>query len=326
MGEITSDKTTLERQLISTLSTGEFCSGQALGELLGVSRTAVWKHLQKLGELGLNVESVKGLGYRIPGGLSLLDDTAIFADIEPESRSQLSRLEVHHKIDSTNAYLSNMGDAAAGVAVLAEYQIGGRGRRGRSWVSPYGKNIYLSLGWRFDDGASRLEGLSLAVGVAVCRALGAPQGLALKWPNDLLFEERKLAGILIEMQGDPNGSCQVIVGVGINQGMLQGFQGIDQPWADVTEFCDWTRNQLAARVISELVPVVGGFSQGGLEPFLEEWNRWDLCKDRDVRLITPGREITGTARGIAANGALVLERDGMQEQYSGGEISLRFQS
>ncbi|MGI9295270.1 MAG: biotin--[acetyl-CoA-carboxylase] ligase, partial [Pseudomonadales bacterium] len=209
--------------LLSLLSAGQYVSGQELANALGVSRTAVWKQLNKLDEYGLEVESVKGRGYRIAGGIDLLDAASITAGMTTLSRNLLSRLDVRETVGSTNA--EAMAQIAAGCGsgyvCTAEQQSAGRGRRGRQWVSPYARNLYISAVWEYSQGAAVLEGMSLAVGVVVARALKAC-GVApvqLKWPNDVLHEGAKLGGILLEMTGDAAGACQVVVGIGLNVSM-----------------------------------------------------------------------------------------------------------
>jgi len=314
----------VETELITTLADGRFHSGQALGELLGVSRAAVWKHLQKLQALGLEVESVKGRGYRLPGGIELLDKARIGDALAPQVRKRLREILIFQSLDSTNTRVASLGEEGAAVVCLAEQQSGGRGRRGRSWSSPFGRNIYLSLGWSFEGGAASLEGLSLAVGIALRRALGNHPEVRLKWPNDLLFEGRKLAGVLIEMQGDPSGHCQVVIGVGINLGMAGRERvEIDQPWADAQELGAFSRNGLVADVLNALVPALDEFSGRGFAAFHDEWQQGDACIGKPVRLLTPALEIRGVARGVAANGAICIEVDGLVREYNGGEISLR---
>jgi BirA family biotin operon repressor/biotin-[acetyl-CoA-carboxylase] ligase len=311
-------------RLIQTLADGEFHSGQSLGDLLGVSRTAVWKHLRKLESYGLVLESVKGLGYRIPGGLELLDPDAINSAVDAAVKSKLKRLELLPEIDSTNSYIAALGDQAHGVVCVAERQTGGRGRRGKTWVSPYGKNIYMSLGWSFEGGAAALEGLSLAVGIAVRRALNADQAVKLKWPNDILFDNRKLAGILLEMTGDPSGVCHLVIGIGVNVGMIGESQpAIDQPWADAKEVCPYSRNEIVARTLSHTLPILEDFSRGGFALYLDEWHRHDACMGKPVTLITPALSVEGIAVGVAANGAIRIDSGGVVKEYSGGEISLR---
>ncbi len=309
------------------LADGRFHSGQALGDRLGISRTAVWKQLQKLETVGLVVESVKGRGYRLPGGLDLLCRDRLTAGLDKKVGAAIVDLHLHDEVDSTNACISGLADRGHGVVCLAERQIGGRGRRGRQWVSPFARNIYLSLGWRFEGGAASLEGLSLAVGVAARRALATGRrgpDVKLKWPNDLMYQGRKVGGVLVEMQGDPSGDCHVVIGVGVNLGMGQAAAvSVDQPWADALEVGDFDRNGLAATVLNQLVPLVDAFPDRGFAAVREEWLASDLCLDKPVKLITPGATLEGVARGVAPNGAIRIEANGEIRHYSGGEISLR---
>ena len=143
--------------------------------MLGVSRTAIWKQLQKLESMGLQLESIKGRGYRLPQGFELLDDESIKAELESSVSQQLKDLKVHQSLESTNKeanqLIQQQTDTLNGTVILSEYQTMGRGRRGKNWVSPFAANLYLSIVWDFDQGASALQGLSLAIGVAVSRAL-----------------------------------------------------------------------------------------------------------------------------------------------------------
>ncbi len=313
--------------LIRILADGRVHSGQALGERLGISRAAVWKQLQKLEAAGMAIESVKGRGYRLPGGLDLLDRESLTSKLDPATRTGIADIHLHREIPSTNSCLSALGASGHGVVCLAERQTGGRGRRGRQWVSPFARNIYLSLGWTFGGGAAGLEGLSLAVGVAVKRALAGAKnagGVRLKWPNDLVFEGRKLGGILVEMQGDPAGDCYVVLGVGLNLGMpADGARSVDQPWADLSEVGSFARNELAAALLNELLPMLHRFPEQGFAALRDEWQASDLCLDRPVQLTTPDAALQGIARGVAPNGAIRIEMDGEIRNYSGGEISLR---
>lgn len=318
----------MDDKLLETLSDGGYHSGEALGAALGISRAAVWKQLQKLESLGVRLESVKGRGYRIPGGLSLLRKDDILAAIEAPARKFLARVDVEAVVDSTNSHISRLGNAGHGVVCLAEQQTEGRGRRGRNWVSPYGKNLYLSMGWAFEGGASCLEGLSLAAGLAVRRALDTDRcddkKLGLKWPNDVIYDNRKLAGILVEMTGDPNGRCHVVIGVGINHGMdKQDGEQIEQPWADAREVVAYDRNVMAGAVVTQLLCTVSTFEESGFASFLDEWFSVDASLGKAVTLTSPTRQFAGIARGVASNGAIRIEVDGRIREFSGGEISLR---
>ncbi len=314
--------------LLEKLADGEFHSGEELGQWLQVSRTAVWKQLQKLEQLGLPLESVKGRGYRLCGGIDLLSAAAVEAALSETARARISKLDIRSVVDSTNTVVSQAAasGATAGYACAAEQQSAGRGRRGRPWVSPYAQNLYFSLLWEFEGGAAALEGLSLAVGVAVARVL-ARQGLAsvrLKWPNDVLADGGKLAGILLEMHGDAAGRCQVVVGVGLNVTMRTG-EGIDQPWTDLASLLPQppSRSELLGLLLSELVEVLACFTRDGFAAFREEWQALDAFRDSEVTVRLGDNVVPGIARGVDVNGGLLLETATGRQVFNGGEVSLR---
>ncbi len=318
--------------LLPLLADGEFRSGQDLADALGVSRTAVWKQLNRLEELGLQIESVKGRGYRIPGGIDLLEEDAVRRDLSAQTRALLTELDIHQSIGSTNAEAMRrieMG-AGSGLVCTAEQQSAGRGRLGRQWVSPFARNLYVSAAWEFTQGAAALEGLSLAVGVAVARALqacGLPAA-QLKWPNDVLFDGAKLGGVLLEMTGDAAGSCQVVVGIGLNVAMPDSTATeIDQAWTDVSRMADGEcprRNALLAALLNELLPLLAEFERGGFGPWREPWQTLDAYAGESVVLHSGQQQMAGIARGVDGRGALQLETaaSGIQSVF-GGEISLR---
>lgn len=316
-------------KLLAVLADGEFHSGENIGAALGISRTAVWKQLHKLEGLGLAIESIKGRGYRLLGGVSLLDAERIRVALAVHSLPGRDNFELLSVVDSTNSHAMRMaGERGHGYFCLAEQQTGGRGRRGRHWQSPYGRNIYLSMVWEFQTGAAALEGLSLSVGLALARVL-ARRGVVdvgLKWPNDVLVDGAKLAGILLEMQGDPSGLCQVIVGVGVNLDMT----GVDtteitQAWVDLKSLAgDVDRNQFAADLVVELNGVLAGFRGAGFAAFREEWLALDVYRDRDVALQLGENYCYGVARGVDAAGGLIVDLDGGERKvFMGGEVSLR---
>ncbi|GIX31511.1 MAG: bifunctional ligase/repressor BirA [Porticoccaceae bacterium] len=313
----------MKRRLLELLADGHLHSGAALAANLGVSRTAVWKGVTALRALGVEVQAEGGKGYRIPGGLELLDAERIRRLLPASAAALLAGLEVLEEVDSTNRYLADLAERAHARSVLAERQTRGRGRRGRSWVSPFGRNLYLSVGWRWEGGIAALEGLSPAVALAVRRALGGDPRLAVKWPNDVLLDGRKVAGILSEIHGDPVGPCLLVVGIGVNLGMGESGAAIDQPWADLTELGRQGRNATAAALLAELLPLLDRFPRSGFEPFREEWNRLDLCRDRPVRVHLAGNPVDGVARGVGPTGALLVETGGVLRSFQGGEISVR---
>jgi BirA family biotin operon repressor/biotin-[acetyl-CoA-carboxylase] ligase len=317
--------------LLPLLANGEFHSGQDLAEALGVSRTAVWKQLNKLEVLGLEIESVKGRGYRIPGGVDLIDVQRVRAGLDPETVALMTEFAVHQVIDSTNMELMRRIEQGgrSGMVCTAEQQSAGRGRRGRQWVSPFARNLYLSAAWEFTQGAAALEGLSLAVGVAVAEALRhcGVSTLQLKWPNDLLHDGEKLGGVLLEMVGDATGACQVVIGIGLNVSMPDAAaRAIDQPWTDVATIAGDdapSRNELLSALLNRLLPLLHNYEREGFGRWRDAWQALDAHAGKSVVLTTGEERLAGIARGVDQRGALQLETSlGIQSIY-GGEISLR---
>lgn len=318
-------------QLVEWLADGRFQSGEALGRRLGVSRAAVWKQVRDLERLGLPVQAVRGRGYRLARPVELLDVAAIRAQLGPVAGGLLSTIELFHELDSTNDYLRQKTAAGPGSLCLAERQLQGRGRRGRTWISPYGSNLYLSLLWRFDRGVAALGGLSLVTGIALVRALrelGLEQ-VGIKWPNDIYLQQAKVAGILIEITGESAGPCSAVIGLGVNVAMPEAAgEEIDQPWIDLSRACGKpvSRNQLAGRLLEHLLPALRDFEASGLLPFREEWQSYDLSHGRPVQVHQAGTAIAGTGAGIDEEGALLLETPDGICRFTSGEVSLRITS
>lgn len=308
--------------LLSTLADGTFHSGESLGEQLGMSRAAISKHIQGIQAWGIDIFRVQGKGYQLAEPLTLLDEREIQSQVR-------NPVELHPIIDSTNQYLlDRISQLSSGSVCLAEYQKSGRGRRGRHWVSPFGSNLYFSMYWRLDAGMAAAMGLSLVVGVAVVEALERMGlvGVKLKWPNDLYFNDRKLAGILVEMSGQAGGAANLVVGIGMNLSMQDKGKNIDQPWtslADVIGGEHIDRNQLAIQLIRALDEALQQYEYTGMQDFVERWNRLDNFLGRQVRLLIGPNEIVGIERGIDPHGGVQLETSEGIKSYIGGEISLR---
>ncbi|MFT5083701.1 MAG: BirA family biotin operon repressor/biotin-[acetyl-CoA-carboxylase] ligase [Lentisphaeria bacterium] len=323
--------------LLRCLADGCFHSGESLGHTLGVSRAAIWKILQGFSSLGVEVERQKGRGYRIVGGLSLLDEKEIRAYIGNPLVDELGSIVIAPVIDSTNRYLlDNLQGAdgsGRGSACLAEMQEAGRGRRGRVWVSPFARNIYMSVSWQFEQGIAALEGLSLAVGVAIVQSLAGLgfSGVQLKWPNDILVDNKKLGGVLLEIAGDVSGQCYVVVGVGINVDMPGDLQEvISQPWLDLARLACVSgvklpsRSHLAGALLAEMLQVLRTYESLGFEHYRSRWQELSAHAGQTVALITASKEVRGVMMGVSSSGALRLEVDGVERQFVGGEISLRY--
>lgn len=324
----------MRRQLLQRLSDGEYHSGEALGRSLGISRMAVWKHLRALREAGIDLEVTHGKGYRLPAAIELLDQDRIRHATAPETRSRLEAIEVLLDIGSTNSHLRARAlQGAPAVSVcFAERQQSGRGRRGRVWVSPFAANLYFSVLWRIAAGAMALGGLSLVTGIAVIRGLRSLgiESAGLKWPNDVLVNDAKLAGILIDIVGESNGPCAVIIGIGVNVRMPPAAgAGIDQAWTDLYALTGQrgvSRNQLAACLLDQLLPAIAEFEMRGLMPFLEEWHRYDIVQGRQVDMQLPNEVISGRASGVDADGALLVDTTRGRRRFTSGEVSLRIAS
>ncbi|ORM75510.1 MULTISPECIES: bifunctional biotin--[acetyl-CoA-carboxylase] ligase/biotin operon repressor BirA [Pantoea] len=309
-------------KLAALLADGEFHSGEHLGEALGMSRAAVNKHIQTLKSWGLDVFTVTGKGYSLAAPLQLLDEALIHAHLENPG------IAVIPVIDSTNQYLlDRMDQLESGFACVAEYQQAGRGRRGRKWFSPFGANLYLSMYWRLEQGPAAAMGLSLVIGIVmaeVIQSLGA-ENVRVKWPNDLYLNDRKLAGILVELTGKTGDAAQIVMGAGINLGMRgEGTSEINQGWINLQEAgVTIDRNQLAASIINSLRAALPLFERDGLAPFIQRWEKLDNFINRPVKLLIGEREVYGIARGIDKQGGLLLEQEGVIKSWVGGEISLR---
>lgn len=321
----------LPYSILKILSDGSFHSGEALANSTGVTRAAVWKAIQSLqATYALDIHPVRGRGYRLAQSIELLDRQSILQQLR--QRSRLAGLDTFLTIDSTNQYLMHVPaeEVRAPWVVLAEQQSAGRGRRGRSWQSPFAGNIYGSLLWRFNQVNANFAGLSLVIGVVVCRLLthlGIEQ-LGLKWPNDVLCEGKKLCGILIEMRGETHGPYDAVIGIGLNLAMPDEIgRTIDQPWIALEQVAATlpARNALAAQLIDALLEALPQFEAHGLQPYLAEWRHLDHFRDQTITLHLGDKRMQGVERGVDEQGALLVEHNGKLQRYYSGEISLRGQ-
>ncbi|MBB5018282.1 BirA family biotin operon repressor/biotin-[acetyl-CoA-carboxylase] ligase [Chitinivorax tropicus] len=315
--------------VLRLLSDGQFHSGEALARQLDLSRASIWQALQGVEAAGITLYSVRGRGYRLPNPIDWLDTTAIqggLADL-----SQPYHLHVQDQISSTNTVL--MQQAAVGAphrtVLAAEQQTAGRGRLGRAWVSELGGSLAFSVLWRFQQGIAHLSGLSLAVGLALIKALrelGVTEA-GLKWPNDVLLNDRKLAGILIEVQGDSLGPSCAVIGIGLNCKLSADTQAhIDQAVTDVASALasPVSRNHILAGILHTLDEVMQIFEQRGFAALQAAWQTAHLFHQQQVELLSPaGVRRTVVVRGVDADGALIVEDAAGIERIHAGELSLR---
>ncbi|HHH45228.1 MAG TPA: bifunctional biotin--[acetyl-CoA-carboxylase] ligase/biotin operon repressor BirA [Gammaproteobacteria bacterium] len=318
-------------RVMELLADGRFHSGEWLGKRLGISRAAVWKHVRALSGAGVGLHAVRGQGYRLASPYQPLQAQRILAELSAGSAARLQDIEILRSVDSTSDHLKRtrtQHDVHRVRACLAEYQSAGRGRRGRRWISPYGSSLYLSLAIPMDESGVRSGGLSLVAAVATLRALQAcgVEELGLKWPNDIFYRERKLAGILLDLSGEAGGCYQVIMGIGINIRMPDNAaREIDQPWTDLSQCgAPVERNRLAGAVLDALLKAIAVFNEQGLDNFVRQWRRFDLIADRMVELRNENTVMAaGIARGVDRQGALLIETDGITQRYHAGEVSVR---
>jgi BirA family biotin operon repressor/biotin-[acetyl-CoA-carboxylase] ligase len=219
----------------------------------------------------------------------------------------------------------------SGRVCLAEYQTAGKGRRGRTWVSPFGHNIYLSILWCYQDGPAAIAGLSLAVGVAVVRALQqmGVKDVGLKWPNDIYWQGRKLAGILIEVSGESSGPCHAVIGLGMNLYLpQQQAKVIEQAWVDLQQILGGQvmlqRNRWVATLLNQMLPVIAGYQIQSLPEYLQEWRRYDCMPGKQVTIFIGQQGFEGEVKGIDDQGLLLLaDAAGRVRTFASGEVSFR---
>lgn len=326
-------------QLHRYLGDEKWHSGQELADSLGVSRTIVWKQIEKLRSKGIEVEASSGKGYRLKKSQTgLYIESFIREHLNPVVLSKIGQIIVANSIGSTNDECLKLvnevgqseGAEAGDILVLAEQQTNGRGRRGKQWHSPYASSLYMSISQRFNQGASALSGLSLIVGIAVANVLAHAglQDVQLKWPNDILFDGKKLGGILLELTGDIAGPCYAVIGIGLNLQMPpDAAKIIDQPFTDLVSAgptINWDKNRLAAQIVNELDEQIEYFRRAGFGPFQERWTERDSFMGQEVVVSSSASQIdAGKHVGVNAEGSILLETANGVKPYSGGEISLR---
>jgi BirA family biotin operon repressor/biotin-[acetyl-CoA-carboxylase] ligase len=319
-------------ELLALLADGRQHSGEELAAQLAISRAAVWKQLQQLDAWGIELQAQPGLGYQLATPLDLLDAATIQRALPQWASARLRSLEVHEELDSTSDRLLAVNDLPPGRfdACMAEFQRSGRGRRGRPWLAPFASGLCLSVNWTFRDAPAALGALSLAAGVALLRALRRLgfEGLALKWPNDIVHGAKKLGGILIDLRGEAAGPAYVVVGVGINVRLPRAVhEALGAAGRAATELAEIGavpgRSFVVSGMINELVLALEEFGARGMAAFAEEWQRADALIDRPVRVLQGEQELEGLARGVDTDGALLLDAGGQRMRILSGEVSVR---
>lgn len=308
-------------QMLALLSDGDYHSGQTIADNLDVSRAYIWKLMQQLQEYGLEIESVAGKGYIWRTPSTLLNDEPLSLALSALNTSY----DYHLILDSTNQSLKdNFKDKHL---VVAEFQTAGRGRRGRTWLSPMATNLYFSYGWKTSLPVQQLGGLSLVVGISIVEALEKIgfDDLQLKWPNDVRINQKKLAGILVELSGDASGGLEVVIGVGLNVNMQKTQPDIEQDWTSLSSLngLPILRQDILLSILQQLQFNLATFEGEGFNTFQKNWNRYDETFGRSVVIKQPKDDVCAVARGVDDNGALLIETESGIESIYVGELSLR---
>lgn len=319
--------------LLALLADGKVHSGESLAQHLKQTRAAVWKAVERLRALGIEVKAHARRGYSLSYPIELLDAQAMRAQLRDSTRARLRQLQLLFEVDSTNTRLLSQPAPPVGAAdvCISELQHAGRGRLGRRWLAPFGCGLAMSLGWTFSDAARALPALSLGVGVAVSRALrsAGAQGIALKWPNDVWYRDRKVGGVLVEIRAEAGGPAHVVIGVGLNvclpEAERQKIESIGANVAAAADACAEvpSRNRIAGALLDELLDMLWQFEHSGFTAFRDEWQGLDALAGREVHLLMGNQIKAGIARGVDSDGALFLEADGSLQRYVSGEASLR---
>src|SRR3990167_323363 len=310
--------------LISILNDCKYHDGTGIGEKLNITRSAVWKAIQKLELYGIEVDSIKGKGYAFMQPLILLDKKII----KKEIKNKNIEIDIFETLDSTNEYLKSFLNDKKIKICLAEQQTQGKGRLNRHWHSQFGLNIYFSLLYTFHQDISELAGLSLVVSLAVVKTLQSylPKKLTVKWPNDIFYDDKKLSGILIETQAETNGGCSVIIGIGMNVNMITDkTQEISQAWTSLRSITNnnFDRNLICTSLTNNLIHYLEQFNQHGLTYFQNEWNAVDCLYNKKITVKNTKTKIGGVAKGINDHGFLLIKTDdGKTIAVSSGDASI----
>lgn len=318
--------------VLQCLDAEQWVTGGAIGAQLGIGRAAVWKQIDSLRDCGVEVDAQAGIGYRLRKPPCWLDRDQIVSWLDA-TRSNTA-VEVVWQTGSTSADLWQRETVDSGwLALMAESQTGGRGRRGRPWTSPAGAGLWLSMRGLINVGLAQLSGLAIAVAVVTTAALRQTMGIEcqLKWPNDLYLQHRKLGGVLVEARGETNGPCDVVIGIGINCDLPKAARaGIDQANISLADVASGTidRNRLAAALLNALGAGLQSFTEKGLVAFSDDWNKLDMLRGHQVMVERESHPtLHGTPLGIDRWGRLrVQDSSGVEHLLSDGEVRVRIRA
>lgn len=312
--------------LLQLLADGKSHSGEGLGEALGISRAGVWKQVKSLRQQGIEVDSVAGEGYCLPVPLELLDADKLEQQLC--AGYPHTRLYYQPVLDSTNQMLREHIDSQGlqfPAVATTEMQLQGRGRRGRSWQAGFAQGVLLSVAMRVPCSAVQLGGLSLACGVEVAHALQSlgVTDVQLKWPNDLLLNGEKLGGILIELSGETEGPCDVVVGLGLNVASAPAASDLDKTGLLPACLPGLSRNDLLQACSLALCQVLSGYAGKGFVAWQADWQALNAHQGQEVAIQQASGDVYGVCLGVDDQGALLLKTQAGEQTVFAGDLSLR---
>ena len=322
--------TSAQNTLLSILGDGACHSGSALGQALGITRSAIWKQIKQLIDFGIPIKSIPQQGYQLSNQLILLNEQSITQQLQARHSASPFKIHLFTSVDSTNRFLKDLAPSNQLEICCAEIQTQGRGRFGRQWHSPFGENIYCSSRWNLNYDLSKLSGLSLITSLAIRNSLNEfnlATDVKIKWPNDLYWADKKLCGSLIEILAESNGSAQVIIGIGLNVNTdTEKHHLPDKPWCSLYEMTQryFDRNILIASLIKNLECYLNKFIQTDLNAFMDEWNQSDYLANKDIQITQAHGVLAGKACGINSMGQLIIEdKLGVKHLLSSGDTTLQ---
>ena len=311
----------MKQRILDILKSADgYISGEDISSETGISRAAVWKHIKSLKNMDYEIDSVTNRGYRLVSSPDLITAEGITEGLNTEFIGR--RIFIYDETDSTNERAKASGEADGSV-FIAEVQNHGKGSRGRGWVSPRGTGIWHSILLKPDISPAEVSQITLVAGLAVCKAIG--MGAKIKWPNDIVIDTKKVCGILTEMSAEIDMVNYVVCGIGINVNTESFDKEIEHRATSmyIESGEKQTRNEIIALELNYFEYYYKKFLTGGLGAILDEYKKNCVTIGRDVTVIYKKETVTGKAKDIDENGALVVETDNGIIRVTSGEVSVR---
>lgn len=305
----------MKYKILEMLETDKYVSGEEISKQLGISRNAVWKHINALRKMGCGIESIPSKGYRLTERLDIINPQLLQKYVP-------GKVYYYESVDSTNAACKREEDVADRSLFISDTQTGGRGRLGRKWSSPKGCSVFMSICLQPDIAVEKVSQLTLVAGMAVCRAIRASR---IKWPNDVLIGDKKVCGILTEMTAEMDRVNRVVVGIGINVNNEAFTVDLVEKATSIYRETGkrYSRNKLICGILEEFWALYDKFLKKGFSALKREYSLKCITTGRQVVIIKNGKEFEAYAADVDENGGLIIEHNGRRETVTSGEVSVR---